>query len=77
MNTESVLPEVTWIHPQMWKTVVDWKKKKSSMEQMTRRARMTDSPTKTVAALKAGLDTVERSSRLPWQSSEPPEELRK
>jgi hypothetical protein len=49
----------------MWKTVVDWKKKNSSMEQMTRRARMTDRPTKTVAALKAGLDTVERSSRLP------------
>jgi hypothetical protein len=45
--------------------VVDWKKKKSSMAHMARSASMTDSPTKTVAALKAGLDTVERSSRLP------------
>lgn len=43
------LPERICIHPQMWKTVVDFKKNKNTKSKMVSMAVMTDNPTNAVA----------------------------
>lgn len=54
-------------HPQIWKTVEEWRKKKSRKEHRQRKMRTTDRPMKMVAARKAGVGMEEKSSSLPSQ----------
>lgn len=49
----------------MWKTVDEWRKKKSTNERTHRKMTATDRPTNTVAARNAAFGILEKSSSLP------------